>query len=48
MFVKGPLNGHAHLKSRGLALMNDLRTRVLLIKVEASSFNPSDIKNEIS
>ncbi len=48
MFVNGPLDDHAHLKSRGLALMNDLRTRVLLIKVEASSFSPSKIKNEIS
>ncbi len=43
-FVNGPLDSHAHLKSRGLALMNNLRTRVLLIKVEA----PSEIKNEIS
>jgi hypothetical protein len=48
MFVNGPLDGHAHLKSRGLALMNDIRNRVLLIKVEASSFSPSKIKNEIS
>jgi hypothetical protein len=48
MFVNGPLNGHAHLKSRALALMNNFRTRVLLIKVEASSFSPSEIKNEIS
>jgi hypothetical protein len=48
MFVNGPLDGHAHLKSRALAFMNDLRTRVLLIKVEASSFSPSEIKNEIS
>jgi hypothetical protein len=48
MFVIGPLDGHAHLKSRALALMNNLRTRVLLIKGEASSFSPSEIKTEIS
>jgi hypothetical protein len=48
MFVNDPLDGHAHLKSRGLALMDALRTRLLLIKVEASSISPSEIKNEIS
>jgi hypothetical protein len=40
MLVNGPLDGHAHLKSRGLALMNDLKTKVLIIKVESSSFSP--------
>jgi hypothetical protein len=39
MFVNGPFDGHAHLKNRGLALMNNLRAPVFLIKVEASSFS---------
>jgi hypothetical protein len=39
MFVNGPLDGHAHLKNRGLAFMNNLGTKVLLIKVEALSFS---------
>jgi hypothetical protein len=36
MFVNGSLDGHGHLKNRGLAFMNNLRSRIHLIKVEAT------------
>jgi hypothetical protein len=34
MFVNGPLDGHAHLKSKGLALMNILELTYSLSKLK--------------